>query len=270
VQVAQKALDNARARLEAGVVNRVEVSRAELQLVRQQQALLESQDNQAAAYRNLATIMNYHEPIRVQATPEPAPRTETPDTLIGQALQLRPEFAVLRHTIDSNRSTASSNLWRWAPTVSAFGTFRAFNYAGFSGDKYLWALGFQADWTLYDGGVRDAQRALAQAQRRENQAKLDLLHDQVSDDVANAQRSLKTKHAALETAKRSVRLSKETLDLVQVQHDAGTATQLDLLQAQDALVTSELTLAQARFDLSQSALTLERLTGAFPGNLNLK
>src|SRR5699024_9304113 len=34
VVVAQKALDNARARLEAGVVNKVEVQRAELQLVR--------------------------------------------------------------------------------------------------------------------------------------------------------------------------------------------------------------------------------------------
>ena len=39
VVVAQKALDNAQARLEAGVVNRVEVTRAELQLVRAQQAL---------------------------------------------------------------------------------------------------------------------------------------------------------------------------------------------------------------------------------------
>jgi outer membrane protein TolC len=269
VQVAQKALDNARARLEAGVVNRVEVSRAELQLVRQQQALLESQDSQAQAYRSLATIMNFHEPLKVQGTPEPAQRPDA-DALISQALQLRPEFTALKLTIDVNRSTANSNLWRWAPSLSAFGNVRAFNYAGFSGDNYAWAVGLQADWVLYDGGIRDAARHLAIAQKHENEAKLSLLQDQVKDDVANADRALKTKRAALETAKRSVRLSKETLDLVQVQHDAGTATQLDLLQAQDALVGAELALAQARFDLSQGALTLDRLSGAFPGNLNLK
>jgi outer membrane protein TolC len=57
---------------------------------------------------------------------------------------------------------------------------------------------------------------------------------------------------------------------VQVQHDAGTATQLDLLQAQDNLVAAEVALAQARFDLSLGALSLERLSGAFPANLNLK
>ena len=147
---------------------------------------------------------------------------------------------------------------------------RAFNYAGFSGDKYSWAVGLQLDWTLYDGGIRDASRRLAVAQREENEAKLDLLKDQVRDDVYNAERSLVTRRRALETARRSLRLSKETLDLVQVQHDAGTATQLDLLQAQDNLVAAEVALAQARFDLSLGGLQLERLSGAFPANLKLK
>jgi len=55
-----------------------------------------------------------------------------------------------------------------------------------------------------------------------------------------------------------------------VQHDAGTATQLDLLQAQDNLVAAEVALAQARFDLSLGGLSLERLSGTFPANLKLK
>jgi outer membrane protein TolC len=270
VMVTQKALDNARARLEAGVVNRVEVTRAELQLVRAQQALVESQDTQVQAYLALGTIMNMHEPVHVVAA-EPGPIDEgAVETLTSQALQLRPEFRVLDKTIEGNRLTVKSNWLRWAPTVSAFGNVRAFNYAGFAGDNYSWAVGVQLDWTIYDGGIRDASRRLAVAQRLENEAKLDLLRDQVRDDVANANRQLATKRRALETARRSQQLSKETLDLVQVQHDAGTATQLDLLQAQDNLVAAEVALAQARFDLSLGGLSLERLSGAFPANLNLK
>jgi len=270
VDVAQKALDNAKARLEAGVVNRVEVSRAELQLVRAKQALLESQDTQVQSYRALGTIMNMHEPIRVMPAEAPPADQGSVDQLTAQALELRPEFAALDKTIESNRLTASSNAWRWAPSISGFGNFRAFNYAGFSGDNYAWAVGLQLDWTIYDGGIRDANRKLAYAQRAENEAKLDLLKDQVRDDVYNANRALTTRRRALDTANRSVRLSKETLDLVQVQHDAGTATQLDLLQAQDNLVAAEVALAQARFDLALGGLTLQRLSGAFPGNLNLK
>lgn len=270
VVVAQKALDNARARLEAGVVNRVEVQRAELQLVRAQQALVESQDTQAQTYRALGTIMNMHEPVRVVPAESPPPEPAPVETLTAQALQLRPEFTALDKTIDANRLTVDSNWWRWAPTLSAFGNVRAFNYAGFSGDQYSWAVGLQLDWTLYDGGIRDAQRKLAQAQRDENEARLDLLKDQVRDDVDNAERALGTKRRALDTARRSVQLSQQTLDLVQVQHDAGTATQLDLLQAQDNLVAAEVALAQARFDLALGGLQLDRLSGTFPANLKLK
>jgi outer membrane protein TolC len=270
VVVAQKALDNARARLEAGVVNRVEVTRAELQLVRARQAQLEAQDTQAQTYLALGTIMNMHQPVRVVATEKPLTGEEPVDTLTAQAMQLRPEFLALQKTIESNRLTVTSNWWRWAPVLSAFGNARAFNYAGFSGDQFSWAVGLQLDWTIYDGGLRDAQRKLAVAQREENEAKLDLLRDQVRDDVANADRALITRRSALQTARRSLQLSKETLDLVQVQHDAGTATQLDLLQAQDNLVAAEVALAQARFDLSLGGLQLERLSGSFPANLKLK
>jgi outer membrane protein TolC len=269
VVVAQKALDNAKARLEAGVVNRVEVQRAELQLVRAQQALVESQDTSAQTYRALGTIMNMHEPVRVLPAEAPPPQPAPVDTLTAQALQLRPEFAVLQKTIESNKLTVESNWLRWLPALSAFGNVRAFNYAGFSGDKYSWAVGLQLDWTLYDGGIRDAQRKLAAAQREENEAKIDQLRDQVRDDVYNAERQLGTKRRALDTARRSVQLSQQTLDLVQVQHDAGTATQLDLLQAQDNLVAAEVALAQARFDLALGGLQLDRLAGTFPANLKL-
>ncbi|MDB4966723.1 MAG: Heavy metal efflux outer membrane protein CzcC family [Myxococcales bacterium] len=270
VVVAQKALDNARARLEAGVVNRVEVKRAELQLVRAQQALVESEDTAAATYRALGTVLNMHDPVRVIAGDVSPAQPEPVETLTANALTLRPEFTAIRKTIEGNRLVVTSNWLRWVPTVSAFGNLRAFNYGGFAGDNYSWAVGLQADWLLYDAGIRDSSRVLAAAQRRENEARLDLLKDQVRDDVYNADRQLGTKRRALETAKRSVQLSKETLDLVQVQHDAGTATQLDLLQAQDALVGSEVALAQAHFDLSLGALSLERLSGAFPGNRNFK
>lgn len=270
VVLESKALDNAKARLEAGVVNRVEVTRAELQLVRAKQAVLEAQDAAAQSYRALGTILNMHDEVHVVDSEETRFDGQTVDSMTDQALRQRPEIPALQLTVRSYDLQRSSDAWKWAPTISAFGNARAFNYAGFSGDKYSWALGLELDWAIYDGGLRDGQRKLALAQRQEQEARLDLLRDQVRDDVYNADRNVRTKRSALDTAKRSVQLSKETLDLVQVQHDAGTATQLDLLQAQDNLVAAEVALAQARFDLSLGALSLERLSGAFPANLNLK
>jgi outer membrane protein TolC len=61
-----------------------------------------------------------------------------------------------------------------------------------------------------------------------------------------------------------VSLATETLALVRVQRDAGTATQLDLLVAQDTLINSEVNVARARFDLGLTAVQLRRATGVFP------
>ncbi len=275
IQVARQTLENARARLEAGVVNRVEVTRAELALLRAEQAARETADTQAMGYRALRTIIQLEEPFHVLApVAEQPPNGLGPcaqrrvgcddDDLAKNALKLRPEFTQLERTLEAAQAQVASAHWRWAPSLSGFGSLRAFNYAGFAGDNYSWALGLSLDWVIYDGGLRDYQAKLAAAQKSESYFRLEQLKDNVADDIFNARRTLDTKRRALETALRSVDLSKETLELVRVQHDAGTATQLDLLTAQDALVTAEVSVAQARFDLSLSDLQLRRAAGLFP------
>lgn len=266
IEVARTTLVNAQARLEAGVVNRVEVMRAELALVRAVQAEKEAVQAEAQAYRALATLTQLPPPFRVAPAETRAGSLAAVEELTQQALKLRPDFAVLERNIDAATAQVRASKWRWAPTLSGFGNARAFNYSGFSGDRYAWLVGVQLDWILYDGGARDSARELAWAQKRESQARLELLRDTVRDEVANAVEVIEIRRQALETARRSMALSRETLNLVRVQHDAGTATQLDLLQAQDSLVAAEVTLAQARFDLLLADLSLERTVGTFPSS----
>ena len=57
-------------------------------------------------------------------------------------------------------------------------------------------------------------------------------------------------------------MAQETLNLVRLQYEAGTATQLDLLTSQDQADLTAVGLAQARFDLSLSVIQLRRLIGA--------
>ncbi len=265
IEVAKPTLDNAQARFDAGTVNRVELTRAQLALVRAEQALVEATDSRAQVYRSLATLIVYREPFQVAPAEIGRPHSnEEVAALVTSALEHRPEIAALERSIAANDAQESAALWRWAPSISAFGSARAFNYAGFSGDKFDWAVGAQIDWTIFDAGGRIAEEELAEEQRHENEAKLSELKDTVADEVANAQQQIETKTKALEAAKRAVDLSSETLELVRAQYDAGTATQLDLLQAQDALISSEVSVARARFDLALAELQLERSAGLFP------
>ncbi|HMG21840.1 MAG TPA: TolC family protein, partial [Kofleriaceae bacterium] len=267
VKVATETFDVARARVAAELANQVESTRAETALIRAQQDLAEAETARAAAYRALGTLIGTREAITVQAVQVVPAAAGGFDELVGEARAHRPELAAQRATIAAADASARASAWRWSPTLSAFGNLRGQNYTGFSGDKYAWAVGVQLDWLVFDGGVRDAQRHVAEAQRREAEARLELLADTVSDEVANARGSLDTKRKAVAAAQRSVELARETLRLVRAQYEAGTARQLDVLQAQDVLVGAEVFLAQAHFDVALADLQLRRAAGAFPGRL---
>ena len=264
VAVALETLENSKARFQAGTVAQVDVMRAEVAVVRAKQDETEAEDTRAQVYRALATLLGTREPLRVIPTTIAAVEPASDKTLVDNAFRLRPEFVFYQNTIDSASLAIRSFSWQWAPMLSAFGNAQTFNYQSFSGDKYSWAVGLQLDWTLYDGGSRDAERRRAMAQRHEFEARLQLLRDTVADGVINARGTFDTKRCAVDSAVRSLELSREALRLVRVQYTFGKATQLDLLQAQDSLVSAEVEVAQSRFQLALADLQLKRETGDFP------
>jgi outer membrane protein TolC len=263
VDVARATLENARTRFSAGTVTKVDVDRAELALMRAEQQEREALTGRAQTYRALATLIQADGVFKV-VIPPPAATSADGQTL-DMAVHLRPEFRALDETARSADAQRRAYAWRWLPTLSAFVLARRFNYLNFAHHDYAWAVGAQLDWVLYDGGVRDAQRHLAAAQADEALARAEVLRDSIGDDLSNARRSLETKQKALETAERSVALARETLELVRVQYEAGSVTQVDLLQAQDGLVAVQESLAQAHYDVAVTDLTLRRTVGTFPG-----
>ena len=143
VAVAKQTLERAKARLEAGSATSVDTGRAEVALVRAEQAEAESEDVQAHVYRSLSTLLATHEAFRASPAPSPPPEPLSDTMLVESARKQRPEFEFYRRALSANTSAASAFAWRWAPTLSAFGNLQAFNYQSFSGDNYSWAAGLQ-------------------------------------------------------------------------------------------------------------------------------
>jgi outer membrane protein TolC len=263
IAVARATLANAQTRFSAGTVTKVDVDRAELALVRAEQAEREARHGRDKAYRALATLVGLDTPFRVRRLPASVPQPPPQDAL-DNVLQLRPEFRTIQLQLQAADDHRKAEALRWSPSVSAFGNARRFNYQNFRFDRYSWAIGLQLEWVIYDGGARDARRHMAAAQAEEAHARTQALRETIRDDLANNRGLLETKQHAVEAATRSVALAKETIDLVRTQYEAGTVTQVDLLQAQDGLVGAEETLAQARFDVAVADLSLRRAAGTFP------
>ncbi len=261
IKVAQATLDNAQTRFAAGTVTKVDVDRAELALVRAQQGELDARYGREQSYRALATLIQADGPLTA-IPPESLPPPEKTD--LDMALHLRPEFRGLILSEESSDAQRRAYGWKWAPTLSAFAKANIGNYVGFTGDKYAWSVGAQLDWTLFDGGTRDAQRHLAAAQAAQAAAQATVLTDSIRDDLANNRSLLETRRQGVAAAQRGADLAAETLDLVRSQYEAGTITQVDLLAAQDNLVIAQESLASARFDVAIADLALRRTAGTFP------
>ncbi|MEP6655573.1 MAG: TolC family protein [Myxococcales bacterium] len=291
IQVARATVDNAKARFEGGAVTKVDVDRAQLALLRAEQAERESQLAREQTYRALATLVQLPQPFKVRVAP--SAMEDEPGTLAGgaasggssagptdagqlpgrggasdpqlaTALHLRPEFQALEASASASDAERRGYAWRWAPSLSGFGMARAFNYDNFAQKSYAWAFGAQLDWVLYDAGVRDTQRRQAAAQAAETQARAEVLRESIRDDLLNGRRQVQTKRQAQQTFENAVALARETIELVRIQYEAGQATQIDLLTAQDNLVNAQLAVAQAHFDLAVADLTLRRAAGTFP------
>jgi outer membrane protein TolC len=263
IAVSRATLDIARTRFGAGAVTKVDVDRAELAVLRAEQDKREAELAQSQAYRALATLMAVGEPFKV--VPPSVPEADVPPADdLDLVLKLRPEFRALQIAQREADLERQAYAWRWAPSISAFGNARRFNYDNFHRDRYSWAAGATLDWVLFDGGARDSQRHLQAARLAEAQAQAVVLEDSIRDDLANGRESIATKVQAQRTAERSVVLAHETVELTRAQYEAGTATQIDLLQAQDALVSAQDTVARAHFDVAAAHLALRRAAGTFP------
>lgn len=265
IEVSRVTLQNARTRYATGAVTKVDVDRAELAVVRAEQAAREARFGSEQAYRALATLLQANQPFKVAMTAPAQIKAESLD--LESALRLRPEFRSLDLGVRSLSEQVRAYRWRWSPTLAAFGNARLFNYDNFAVQSHSWAVGLTLDWVLYDGGIRDAQRHAAAAQARELAARADVFRDAVRDDLANNRGLLETKRQAQSAAERQVDLAGETLELVRTQYEAGTAAQIDLLQAQDGLTAAKEALAQAHYQVAVTELGLRHAAGTFPGSL---
>ncbi|MBK7861863.1 MAG: TolC family protein [Archangiaceae bacterium] len=254
VEVAHRTTTDAQTRIELGRATRVERTRAELAEVRAVQAEAEAVEARTRAYRLLATLLDRREPFTVAP---PAPGAAERSAERGD----RPDLLALQRTVSAQHAQAFASGLRWAPTLSAFGNLRGTSASGMSSEHAPWAVGLQLDWLIYDGGLRDAARRSAEASAHEAELRAELLEAQISDEVANAAARVKLSRTAIAASQRAVDLANESLELIRAQADSGRSTQLELLEAQDALVVAELSFTQSRLDLGLAETELRRAQG---------
>jgi outer membrane protein TolC len=245
-------LENARLRLDAGIVAPHDVLAIEAQESRQQLLAIQARGNRDVAEADLARLIGAPQARIRPASPlaPPAPLTAGLESLVAEAASRRTEREAL-----SRRLTAAQERLRAAevsnrPTLSAGG---GFDYSSPNPRHFprepewhtSWDVGVNLGWRLFDGGRNRAEVAETSAATRAMRARIDEFDAVLGVEVRRAVTELTSSVAAIETAEQGIRAAAEARRVANERFLAGVATSADVLDAQVALLQAELDRTQA-------------------------
>jgi hypothetical protein len=274
VNLLQKELDDQKHRYEAGTVPRFNVLRAEVAVANQRPALIRAHNNDRLAKNNLANLLGYHLPaevwedlpLRLTDTLAATPYSvKLPDAL-QRALANRSELAALRKTAELQQLNIINARSGYKPTLQAFAGYGWFN-AQFTQpvtldhDIHGWNFGGQLSWDLFDGMLTRGKVIEAKAHYERANIDVDDTGRRIELEVRTAYSTFSEARELLDSQLKVQEQAEESLRLARARAEAGTGTQLDVLDAQTSLTQARTTQVQALHDYATARARLERAMG---------
>jgi outer membrane protein TolC len=258
VAIADEHAKSAERRVQAGTASPLDALRAKTELVRRRSDEVRARADLARAELALGVLLGRREPVRVTVPPaaEPPPASG-PD----EAIAARPEITAVQAQIDAARAQSRSAWARLLPQLYANGSIFASDVAYPTGKKEGWRISVELTVPLYDGGYRYGKERQARAALRTAEAASAAQRLAIVQEVADATRDLAVARERLDLAVQQQKLAADAAASAKRSFDAGIASTLDVLDANDRLYQSDVGMADAQARLAQALLALERALG---------
>jgi outer membrane protein len=258
-------LEATRDRFEIGDLTRTDVAQSEARLALQTSSLESARANLIRSKEIYIQLVG-REPGQLEAPPPLPNLPETPDTAVDVALESNPDLIAARENREAagfdRRAANASRL----PTVSVF-TAPAYsnalgsissNIPGFQADNssFTAQAGVRATVPLYQGGqpaaqIRQAQARLGQAQELEIAAEREAIAQ-----TRAAYASWRASQDVIAASQRAVSANELSLEGTRAENSVGNRTILDILNAEQELLNSQVQLVTARRNAYVAGFTL--------------
>jgi outer membrane protein len=274
VNLLQKELEDQQHRLDAGTVPKFNVLRAEVSAANERPNLIQARNNYRIAKNNLVNLLGYNLPREVWED-VPLNLTDTLDAVpyqvnlpdaIQQALANRTELLALRKTEELQKLNIVNAKSGYKPNVQLFAGYDWYN-AQFTPpveldhDIHGWNAGAQLNWDIFDGLLTHGKVIQARALYEKSKTDLADQSRQIELQVRTAYSDFIEAREVLDSQKTVVAEAEEALREANARADAGTGTQLDVLDAETSLTQSRTTQIQALHDYATARAKLERAIG---------
>jgi outer membrane protein len=250
VRVLQTNLEATRDRFQIGDVTRTDVAQSEARLSLAQSRLLLAKGNLTASEENYRRVIG-KQPENLAPPPPLPPLPATADQAVQVALVDNPDLISITHTAEAANYDVKSVRGTRLPTVSTIGSL---DYVDATGDDFglrsgtATSIGAQVRLPVYQGGLPSAR--IRQAQAIEGQ----FLEQRVGTEravISSTRSAFANYHASLEaiaSQETAVKANELALEGVRAENSVGTRTILDVLDAEQELLNSQVLLVTAKRD----------------------
>lgn len=266
-------VNDARRRLEVGLVPPNEVRSFEAQRSNEQLQLIEARNRYESSLIDLRRLIGADPEAPIELADDlAAPGTFTPASpgmstaLVDEALKQRPERQALTFRISGAEARERAAAAGKKPTLGFTG---GLDYANPNARIFprtgewrtSWDLSVNVSWPIFDAGRTKAEVAEAHAAVAAARERLLDLDTMVATDVRQRTLDLRSSEAAVSAAEDGVSAAAEARRVVGERFAVGAAAPTDVLIAQEALLDAQLARARALANVRLAEARLERSLG---------
>ncbi len=259
-------------RFEVGDLTRTDVAQSEARLAIARSQLETAQANLIASRERYVQVVGTP-PVDLQSPPPLPNLPATPEAAVQVALVDNPDLVAAAKQRDAARYDVRVAGASRLPQLSAVsgGQYQSFlgsvrnNISGLTNSSSSATVGLQATLPLYQGGAPSAQ--VRQAQARESQT-IEQQIETERDVIAQARSAYARWQAAndvITSSQTAVEANRLSLEGVRAENSVGTRTILDILNAEQELLNSQVLLVTARRDAYVAGFTLLAAMGHAEG-----
>jgi outer membrane protein TolC len=253
----------------AGLATPIDLNRAQLQTLNQEQRLVALQADVARRKIDLARLMGaaptdqYELADALSFSPPPAVRL---DDALRAAVEQRADLKVAEAHVRAAQRALDAAQARRLPTVSLSGDY---------GASYVNPTGVQSTYTIV-GNVRvpiwEGRRTAGEVERArgvlaQRQAERDDLAAQIEADVRKAFVEIEAAAGRVQVAERSIQVSRDNFTLIRQRFESGVSDNIDVVQAQEAVAYGEADYLNSLLAHNIAKLVLARAMGNPAENL---
>jgi outer membrane protein TolC len=262
VTVAEEHQKSAARGVTAGTEAPLSVLKAETELVKRQSDLAQARANRERSHLALGVLLGETEPLRVLLPSVAGGEvSQQVESLVVEALHARPELVAQAAQIRAARAQITAARLRWLPQISGSGTVFAADVPYPTGKKEGWRLTLDALWPLYDGGLASGKRGQAEAALLTARAAAEAQHLSIIQEVQDSRRDVSVAGERLRLAEQQRDLATAAAASAKRTFEAGVASSLDVLDANDKSYQADVAMADARGRLGIARVALDRALG---------